>query len=253
MILKDKKAVIFDLDGTLAKSKQPIDREMARLLARLIEKKKVAVISGAKFQRFRYQVLEELKNEVNKEYFKNLFIFPTDGAMLFCYRKGRWQEVYERDLESSEIREIEKDFKIALKKTQFIYPKHDHGPLIQNRRTAVVFSALGQNAPLGEKEKWNQKTDMRKKIVKVMKDFLPGFEIDRAGLTSIDIMRKGINKGYAITKMIKILQISKKKVLFVGDALFPGGNDYAAKKAGVACIKTSGPAETKKIILRLTS
>ena len=41
-----KRLVAFDLDGTLAESKQAIDAEMVVLLARLSKKVFVAVISG---------------------------------------------------------------------------------------------------------------------------------------------------------------------------------------------------------------
>jgi len=59
---KDKSLIIFDLDGTLAESKQPMDSEMTELLARLLEKKKVAVISGGSFEQFKKQFLPELEH-----------------------------------------------------------------------------------------------------------------------------------------------------------------------------------------------
>jgi phosphomannomutase len=34
----------------------------------------------------------------------------------------------------------------------------------------------------------------------------------------------------------------------VGDALFSGGNDYPAEKAGVISIPVRGPEETKRVI-----
>jgi hypothetical protein len=37
-------------------------------------------------------------------------------------------------------------------------------------------------------------------------------------------------------------------MLFVGDALFPGGNDYPVKECGVDSIMTRDPDETKRII-----
>jgi hypothetical protein len=40
-------------------------------------------------------------------------------------------------------------------------------------------------------------------------------------------------------------------MVFIGDALFPGGNDYAAKKTGVDCIPVRNPEDTKKIIKRI--
>ena len=37
-------------------------------------------------------------------------------------------------------------------------------------------------------------------------------------------------------------------MIFVCDAVFPGGNDYPAKEAGVASIKVRDPDETKRVI-----
>jgi hypothetical protein len=37
-------------------------------------------------------------------------------------------------------------------------------------------------------------------------------------------------------------------MMFIGDALFPGGNDYPAEEAGVVSIAVRGPSETKLVI-----
>jgi phosphomannomutase len=37
-------------------------------------------------------------------------------------------------------------------------------------------------------------------------------------------------------------------MIYVGDALFVGGNDYPAEQAGVDCIPVMGPGETKRVI-----
>jgi hypothetical protein len=37
-------------------------------------------------------------------------------------------------------------------------------------------------------------------------------------------------------------------MLYVGDALFPGGNDEIVKETGIPTQQVSGPAETKEII-----
>jgi hypothetical protein len=42
-------------------------------------------------------------------------------------------------------------------------------------------------------------------------------------------------------------------MVFVGDALYPGGNDAAVKKTGIQTIMTSGPRETMKIIKNILS
>jgi hypothetical protein len=37
-------------------------------------------------------------------------------------------------------------------------------------------------------------------------------------------------------------------MIFVGDAIFPGGNDYPAEQAGVESIRVRDPEETKRVI-----
>ncbi|MCH8889020.1 HAD hydrolase family protein, partial [Patescibacteria group bacterium] len=71
------------------------------------------------------------------------------------------------------------------------------------------------------------------------------------GTTSIDVTKKGIDKAYGIQKIEKSLNIRRDNMLFIGDAVFPGGNDYSVKEAGVKTIQVSGPEETKEIIREL--
>jgi len=48
-----KKLIVFDLDGTLAESKESLDAEMAALLSALLGIVKVAVISGGDWPQLR--------------------------------------------------------------------------------------------------------------------------------------------------------------------------------------------------------
>lgn len=68
------------------------------------------------------------------------------------------------------------------------------------------------------------------------------------GATSVDITRAGVDKGYGIRKLRDLLHIGIEEMIFVGDALFPCGNDYPAKEAGVVSIEVAGPRETKRVI-----
>jgi hypothetical protein len=42
-------------------------------------------------------------------------------------------------------------------------------------------------------------------------------------------------------------------MLFVGDRIFPGGNDYEALKTGIEYAKVDGPEDTKRLIRYLLS
>ena len=54
------KLILFDLDGTLAESKQPITTEMAALLAQILAATRVAIISGGALPQFLSQAIAEL-------------------------------------------------------------------------------------------------------------------------------------------------------------------------------------------------
>ncbi|MEK7188540.1 MAG: HAD hydrolase family protein, partial [Patescibacteria group bacterium] len=68
------------------------------------------------------------------------------------------------------------------------------------------------------------------------------------GYTTVDVTKKGIDKAYGLKQIQKYLKVPFSKMLFVGDALYKGGNDYAVIKTGVDYISVSGPRETKRII-----
>ena len=248
MPLKEKSVMVFDVDGTLTRSKQPLDREMAGLLAKLTRSKRVGIIGGGKFSLFRWQLLAPMKRE--KPNLKNLFLFPTSGATFFRYSRG-WRRVYRLDLTGEEIKKIKGAFKRALPAAGFKSPKKMYGAMIENRGTQMTFSATGQSSPLAVKKKWNQGSDIRPRIMDELGKILPDFGIRAGGLTSIDITKKGVNKGSTTERFIRVIHAPKSSVLFIGDAIFPGGNDYAAFEAGFDCLKVKSPTDTKKIIKKV--
>ena len=106
---------------------------------------------------------------------------------------------------------------------------------------------MGQEAPLDEKDDWDPDFSKRKKIKAILDTLLPEFSVRMGGATSIDVTKPGIDKGYGIRKLRDILGLSLKEMIFIGDALFVGGNDYPAEKAGVVSIPVRGPSETKRV------
>ncbi len=250
-LLKKKRVIIFDIDGTITKSKMPIDKTMGRLLSGLLAEKIVVLVSGEKYALFRKQVISKLPNA--SQILKNLVLLPTNAAMFYVYKKRKWVRLYNIKISKKEEKEILKQFYTALKRIGFVKPKHKYGKILEYRGTEVVFSALGQKAPLSKKNEWNKKHDVRVRIKNILEKKLPGFDAKIAGLTSIDVIRKGIDKAYGVRRVRKYFHIHTKDILFVGDMIFPGGNDYPVVKTGVKCIKVRSPQETKKVIQFLLS
>jgi HAD superfamily hydrolase (TIGR01484 family) len=238
-----KKLIVFDLDGTLAESKSSLDAEMSRLLGDLLGIVKAAVISGGDWPQFEKQVLSHLPYDAS---LANLSILPTCGTKFFRYA-GDWKKIYSEDFTASEKQKIVSSLQKAVEQAGFKPPKV-WGEVIEDRGSQITFSALGQEAPLEEKTKWDPDFAKRKKIKAIIDTLIPEFSVRMGGATSIDVTKPGIDKAYGIGKLRDILGISLKEMIFVGDALFPGGNDYPAQQAGVISIPVKGPHETKRVV-----
>ena len=151
---KNAKLIVFDLDGTLTESKSDMDSEMSELIEKLLAQKQVAVIGGGKYEMFQRQLLSKLHTP--DELLKNLFLFPTTASAFYRYENGQWQQIYARLLSPEEKKVILDGFEKTFKELNYSHPKQIYGELIEDRGTEIVFSALGQEAPLDLKEQWKK-------------------------------------------------------------------------------------------------
>jgi HAD superfamily hydrolase (TIGR01484 family) len=238
-----KKLIVFDLDGTLAASKSSLDSEMASLLHDLLGVAKVAIISGGAWLQFEKQVLSNLPQD---DLLAKLSILPTCGTQFFQFT-GAWKKLYAEDFTANEKEKIVSSLSKAVETAGFAVDK-TWGETIEDRGSQITYSSLGQQAPLEEKVKWDADFAKRKKIKTVLDTLIPEFSVRLGGATSIDVTKPGIDKAYGIRKLRDILHISTQEMIYVGDALFPGGNDYPAEQAGVISIPVKSPAETKRVV-----
>ncbi len=239
-----KKLIVFDLDGTLAESKAAIDKQMVTVLDALLNVAKVAIISGGDWPQFEKQVLAKLGHI---KQLKNLYILPTCGTKFYRYKKSGWVKLYSEDFTPDEKTKIIDSLNEAVEESH-IKPAKTWGEQIEDRGSQITFSALGQKAPLDAKKTFDPKFIKRKKIQKALSFTIPNFAVNLGGTTSVDVTKPGIDKAYGIKKLKEILGIKKSEMLFIGDAIFPGGNDYPAKEAGVASVCIKDPDETKRVI-----
>ena len=241
----EKKLIIFDLDKTLTASKSPLDSEMADLIIKLLNDKKVAVISGGKFSQFEKQFLSNLP--ASHDNFKNLFLLPTSGTRLYVWEDS-WVVKYKVDIPEEDRKYIIQKLNEAIKLSGIPLPEKTYGETIEDRESQITYSALGQEAPIAVKEAWDPKKEKRQCIESILKDMIPDFSVSFGGSTSIDITMKGVNKAYGIRKMEEYLNMPVSDMIFIGDQIIEGGNDYSAKETGIDCVQVSGPEETKEVI-----
>jgi phosphomannomutase len=238
-----KDLIVFDLDGTLAESKSSVDVEMVALLSNLLNVVKVAVISGGAWPQFEKQLLARLPDDAR---LTNLSLLPVCGTEFYRH-EGGWNRFYSEAFTSAEKDRIVTALNKAFDASGFRAVR-TWGEAIEDRGGQITLSALGQDAPLSEKQTWDPDFVKREKIMAILKPLLPDVSIKTGGSTSIDITRLGVDKAYGIEKLRDLLGIRIREMLFLGDALFPGGNDSPVKRTGVKTIQVRDWNETKHII-----
>jgi phosphomannomutase len=245
-----KKAIAFDLDGTLADSKSPADPRMLELLSQLLEKFHVCVISGGKFEQFEKQLLSGLKADADK--LKKLHLMPTCGTRYYVYDEANqsWRLVYAEDFTEDEKKKIiaalNKGFDDLGYREDKVY-----GETVEDRGSQVTYSVLGQDIVdvLGKegveiKEAWDPDNKKKLELRDYIAPLIPEFEVRVGGVTSIDVTKLGIDKAYGMKKLMEVLEIGKEDILFIGDRLQEGGNDYPVKAFGIDSLQISHWRET---------
>lgn len=254
-----KKIIAFDQDGTINITKMPIDSEMADLLAHLMEHFKVCVISGTSWDVMKINdidTIQELNRPVN---WGNYLIMPTTG-MQFWHFTGKkalqnqnfidgWEREYAYFLTDEQVNKTTILIEKVSRKLGY-WCDEPVGEIIENRGSQVTFSALGQFASPDDKQSWDPDMKKRKAIVELMEPELEqlGLQVGIGGTTSIDITLPGIDKAYGMKRLMEQTGYSKSDILFIGDKLQPGGNDYSVKLSGIDTIEVKNAEETKWIL-----
>ncbi|PXA98612.1 HAD family hydrolase [Nostoc sp. 3335mG] len=244
-----KHLIAFDLDGTLAESKQPLQPDMAALLGRMLDIAMIAVISGGDWPQFETQLVERLPAGARLD---RLFVMPTTGAKLYRFIDRRWTQLYAETFSTDQRDRILTALNQAVADAGLV-PQHIWGEPIEDRGSQITFSALGQQAPLAEKQAWDPDLAKRKALQEKLVAALPDVSIRIGGSTSIDITGKGVDKAYAIERLVEASGVARDAILFLGDAIYPGGNDDPVRAAGIDTVAVRDPAETASVLRALVA
>jgi phosphomannomutase len=243
-----RQVITFDLDDTLAVTKSPMSDRMGELLTALLERYDVCIISGGKYEQFRIQVVDRL--EASPHLLSRLHLMPTCGTRYYRYDelKKEWALQYAEDLSDKEKTQIIDVLEVSAKEVG-LWEEKPYGDIIEDRGSQVTYSALGQKAPAEKKYEWAEKNAVAKKQLRTLvASRLPELEVRLGGTTSVDITRIGIDKAYGMKKLMEALQIGMDDILFIGDKLEEGGNDYPVKALGIDSIAVDGWEETALVI-----
>src|SRR5579872_4202966 len=196
------RAVGFDLDGTLALSKQALQPHMGELLEKLLERMPVAVLSGASFKQFERELLSHLPQGVHLE---SLYLFPANASQCYSYSSDSWNTMYNAVLSSDERHKVRNALaSILIEEDIENPPEKIWGERVEDRGSQITYSGLGQSAPLEAKERWDPDGVRRLHMVEKLRPLLPGFSVTLGGTTTIDITRAGYTKGYGMRRFSEL-------------------------------------------------
>lgn len=262
-----KKLIAFDQDDTLNITKLPVDDEMADLLADLLKKYDVCIISGTNWDVMGKNDVKMITPRAGEAQLRRLHIMPTTGTQYWhyvgmdCSEKDLteeqklddgWKREYAHFLSDKQAEKIISSLERAAKKLGYWEADKlkDGDEIIENRNSQITFSALGQWAEPDDKYKWDPDQEKRKAIVEEISPELKdlGIKIGIGGTTSVDITLPGIDKAYGMRQLMEQTGFTDKDILFIGDKLQPGGNDYPARAMGLDWIEVKSVEDTKWVL-----
>ena len=218
---------------------------MAALLAQLLAVVEVCVISGGQFGQFESQLIAGLPESATP-LFGRLHLLPTCGTQYYRYEDG-WKQQYAENLTATQKERTLAVLEASAKELG-LWESTTWGPILEDRGSQITFSALGQEAPVDAKRAWDPTGAKKESLRAAVAPQLPELEVRSGGSTSIDVTRKGIDKAYGMRKLAELTSIPIERMVFVGDRLDAGGNDYPVKATGVRTYAVSDWRDTASFV-----
>ena len=173
----------------------------------------------------------------------NLHLMPTCGTQYVRWSGEAWETVYAEYLSDDEKKRTLDVLESGARELG-LWESQTWGPILEDRGSQITFSALGQSAPVDAKSAWDPDGAKKESLRAYAAQRLPDLEVRSGGSTSVDVTKKGIDKAYGANKLMHILDLGIDDILFFGDRLDEGGNDYPVKALGITSIAVHGWEDT---------
>lgn len=233
------KHFFFDLDNTLTPSKSLILAEHAPILKELSTRGDIIVVSGHGEKDIRKHLTPTLAGSFHILGQNGNFAETKDGRIL-----------WNRSL-SEEQKNATHAF-IAKARKHLNYSVKDEKDIIEDRDSQIAFSLIGHHEDKAIKDAFDPN---HKKRSQLLSDFSTEVEalkkahveVRIGGTTNLDFFEYGKNKGHNIGVFIEKMRWNKAECIYMGDALFPGGNDETV----IGVIPTKAVADYRETYLYL--
>lgn len=212
------KHFFFDLDNTLTRSKSLIAPEHIPVLEELAKRCDVIVVSGHGEKDIRKHLTSELDGTYHILGQNGNFAESKDGHVLW----NNSLAAHQKEAISGFIEKAKKHLGLTVR---------DESDLVEDRDSQVAYSLIGHHEDKDKKESFDPDHKKRHALLADLADDVRTLaqeskvEIRSGGTTVLDMFHFGKNKGYNVGEYIKAMDWNKDECLYIGDALFPGGND----------------------------
>ena len=237
------KYLAFDVDNTITNSCQVIPDETANIFNSLNEE--LIFISGANNPELRRMVSSKLSR-------KHHLMGNTGTHHILINHDNSEEEIHNRLLPENDKSEIIAALQ-SLKQEYDLIPHTSEEDQILDRGSQITLSILGRNADFNTKKCYDPDNAKRNEFIKHLTEILGEnkYQLKIGGGTSIDITKGKWDKGLALKEFLEDNNLQKEEMLFFGDQLGDGGNDFPVIKTGIKCIGVKSPRETISILRTL--
>ena len=204
---------VFDVDGTLTPSRDVIDSAFETYFVTWAIPRNVHLITGSDYAK----TLEQVGTDV----------MVSVSAVHNCAGNSIWSRGEERSRNEWTISSDAKAW-LNRKLEESKFPVRT-GTHIEERCGLVNFSTIGRGASRAEREiyvKFDKYFKEREQIAKEFNTQFPELEATVGGETGIDIYQKGRNKAQILSYLGEV-----EEIIFFGDAMQKGGNDWPLAEA----------------------
>ena len=231
---------IFDVDGTLTPSRQPITEDFEEFFYKWSMGKKYYLVTGSD--------LDKLKEQIG------LIYLDRAESIFTCCGNQQWKNnelLY--DNKFNVPKKLKKLLGTVLSNSKYPIKAGNH---IEDRGTMVNFSIVGRNCTQEQREeyyKWDKDNNERKMITNAIKEKFPDLDAVIGGQISIDIYPEGKDKSQIFDIIKQDRLVKPDEYIFIGDRTMKGGNDYPLAKLmektdNCRYFKTEGPEQTMEIL-----
>lgn len=203
---------VFDVDGTLTPSRQPMTADFADWFREFFKDRRYAFVSGSDYIKLQEQLPADILDKAQAVFACSGNSIWTQGSLI---HKNNWIPPAE----------LLADLAQDLKDCSYDVQTGNH---IEIRTGLVNFSFVGRNCTAEQRKAfhaWDQEHNLRLWECLKLRQKYPDLTFEIGGEISFDIYPRDCDK----SQILKYL--SKSTIYFFGDGISPGRNDYSLAQA----------------------